>query len=428
MAHQDVIAMILAGGQGARLGVLTKHLAKPAVPFGSRYRIIDFPLSNCTNSGIETVGVLTQYQPLALNTYIGNGHPWDLDRNKGGAFILPPFQSSDRSDWYKGTANAIYQNIDFIENYSPNDILILSGDHIYKMDYYQMLRTHRKTNAAATIAVLEVPWDEAPRFGIMNTDAEDTVVEFEEKPKKPRSNLASMGVYIFNWEILRRKLVEDEAKLSSSHDFGKDILTDMLAEGLRMQAYRFSGYWKDVGTIASLWEANMDILDRPEELNFRDRNWRIYSRNPVQPAHFIADGARIENSAMTDGCSIFGTVEHSVLSSSVTIEEGAVVKDCVLMPGVTVESGAFLDKCIVGSETIIGRNVRAGASVRMPAGEDGQPVGNPYLNNRICSGGITVFERGLKIRANAVIPGNSMVGRPEGRDNDQVVEGHFRVI
>jgi glucose-1-phosphate adenylyltransferase len=428
MAHQDVIAMILAGGQGARLGVLTKHLAKPAVPFGSRYRIIDFPLSNCTNSGVETVGVLTQYQPLALNTYIGNGHPWDLDRNKGGAFILPPFQSSDRSDWYKGTANAIYQNIDFIENYSPNDVLILSGDHVYKMDYHQMLRAHRKANAAATIAVLEVPWAEAPRFGIMNTDADDMITEFEEKPKKPRSNLASMGVYIFNWEILRRKLVEDEARQGSTHDFGKDVIADMLAEGLPMLAYRFSGYWKDVGTIASLWEANMDILDRPEELNFRDRNWRIYSRNPVQPAHFVAAGANIVNSAMTDGCSIFGTVEHSVLSSSVTVEAGAVVKDCVLMPGVTVESGAFLDKCIVGSETIIGRNVRAGASVKIAAGADGKTPANPYLNNRICSEGITVFERGLKIRESAVIPGNSMVGRPEARDNDDVVEGHFRVI
>jgi glucose-1-phosphate adenylyltransferase len=417
MAQQDIIAMILAGGQGARLGALTKHLAKPAVPYGSRYRIIDFSLSNCTNSGIETVGVLTQYQPLALNTYIGNGHPWDLDRNKGGAFILPPFQSSARSDWYKGTANAICQNIDFIENYQPRYILVLSGDHVYKMDYSKMLRAHIKDGAAATIAVIEVPWSEVSRFGIMSSDETNTITAFTEKPKKPDSNLASMGVYIFNWDILRRILVSDDANPASSHDFGKDIIPGMLSEGLRLSAYHFCGYWKDVGTITSLWESNMDILDRPEEINFRDPSWRIYSKNPVKPPHFIAAGAKIENSAMTDGCNIYGTVIHSVLSNSVRIEKGAVVRDCVLMPGVTVESGAFLDKCIVGSETIIGRDVQAGASI---GGE------SPYLNPGLCSGGITVFERGLKIRSGAVIPGNCMVECQAGKDSDTVVECHFR--
>lgn len=412
--------MILAGGQGARLGVLTKHLAKPAVPYGSRYRIIDFPLSNCTNSGIETVGVLTQYQPLMLNTYIGNGHPWDLDRNTGGAFILPPYQSNSRSDWYKGTANAIFQNIEFIENYDPKYVVVLSGDHIYKMDYAKMLKSHIKENADATIAVFEVPWDETSRFGIMNTDENNRIIEFEEKPKVAKSNLASMGVYVFSWAVLREKLIQDEAKESSSHDFGKNVIPAMLADGLKLSAYRFCGYWKDVGTIASLWEANMDILDQPEEINFSDRNWRIYSKNPVKPAHYIADGAKVENSALTDGCIIYGTVEHSVLAESVTVEKGAIVRDSILMPGVTVQAGAFLDKCIVGSQTIIGRNVRAGASVEGTC---------KYQNRKLCSKGITVFERGLKIRDKAVIPANCMVEFPEGQELilDDVVEYQFRV-
>jgi len=418
MARNEMVAMILAGGQGARLGVLTKDLAKPAVPYGSRYRIIDFPLSNCTNSGVETVGVLTQYQPLVLNTYIGNGHPWDLDRNNGGTFILPPYQSSLRSDWYKGTANAIYQNIGFIENYDPGQVLILSGDHIYKMNYAKMLTEHIKQKADATIAVFEVPWDEASRFGIMNTDESGRIVEFEEKPKKPRSNLASMGVYIFNWPILREKLILDEADPESDHDFGKNIIPNMLAQGLKMIAYRFCGYWKDVGTISSLWEANMDILDRPEELDFRDRNWRIYSRNPVKPAHFIAAGAKVINSALTDGCIIHGTVEHSVLSNSVTVEKGAIVRDSILMPGVTVQAGAVLNKCIVGNGTIIGRKVKAGSDI------EGECI---YTNAKICTHGISVFERGLKIRDNAVIPGNCMIECPPGRDSDDFVEYHFRV-
>lgn len=418
MARQEVVAMILAGGQGSRLGVLTKYLAKPAVPFGSRYRIIDFALSNCTNSGIETVGVLTQYQPLALNTYIGNGHPWDLDRNNGGTYILPPYQSNARSDWYKGTANAIYQNMDFIENYDPKYVLILSGDHIYKMNYANMLRHHIKEKADATIAVFEVPWDEASRFGIMNTDENGLVTEFIEKPKNPKSNLASMGVYIFTWDSLRAKLIEDERVTGSSHDFGKNLIPAMLKDHMKLSAYRFCGYWKDVGTLTSLWEANMDILDRPEEINLTDRSWRIYSRNPVKPAHYIAAGARVINSALTDGCNIYGTVEHSVLANSVTVEKGAVVKDSILFPGVTVKAGAHLNKCIVGFETIIGQDVKAGADV------EGSCI---HLDEKLCSGGMTVFERGLSIRDGAVIPGNCMVAMPDGQEADAVIAYKFRV-
>ncbi len=417
MAHNEILALILAGGQGSRLGVMTKHLAKPAVPFGSRYRIIDFSLSNCSNSSIETVGVLTQYQPLALNTYVGNGHPWDLDRNKGGTFILPPYQSSDRSDWYKGTANAIYQNIEFIESWSPRYVLILSGDHIYKMDYARMLQHHISKEADATVAVLEVPWEEASRFGILNTDKQGRITEFVEKPANPLSNLASMGIYIFNWPVLRSELISDEEDADSDHDFGKNIIPKMLAAGQRLVAYRFSGYWKDVGTIASFWEANMDLLDRPEEINLRDREWRIYSRNPVKPAHFIASGAKIINSAMTDGCDVAGSVEHSVLFNSVTVEKGAVVKDSILMPGVTVKSGARLQKCIVGSGTIIGNAVQAGLDSKNASQ-------CKYYNDRLCQDGITVFERGLKIRDGARIPGNCMV---EFIEADDIIESQFRV-
>lgn len=415
MARTEIVALILAGGQGSRLGVLTKYLAKPAVPFGSRYRIVDFTLSNCSNSGIETVGVLTQYQPLALNTYIGNGHPWDLDRNKGGTYILPPYQKTGHSDWYKGTANAIYQNIEFIEDWDPRYVLILSGDHIYKMDYAKMLETHIRQKADATIAVLEVPWSETSRFGIMNTDKQGRITTFEEKPKQAKSNLASMGVYIFNWPVLRAELSCDEEDKDSDHDFGKDIIPKMLQVGMNLQAYRFSGYWKDVGTISSLWEANMDILDRPHDINLRDRDWRIYSRNPVKPSHFIADSAEVRNSAMTDGCNIFGTVDHSVLFNSVTIEKGAVVRDSVLMPGVTVASGAVLNKCIVSFATVIGQDVRAGADITGRC---------QYTNEHLLSGGITVFERGLKIRDKAVIPGNSMVTYNEP---DEIIETRFRV-
>lgn len=419
MAKADIVAMILAGGQGSRLGVLTKNIAKPAVPFGSRYKIIDFPLSNCTNSSIETVGVLTQYQPLALNTYVGNGHPWDLDRTNGGAFILPPYQRSGKSDWYKGTANAIFQNKDFLDDCEAKYIVVLSGDHIYKMNYAKMIQAHIDRHADATLAVLEVPWEDASRFGILNTNEDDSIREFVEKPKKPISNLASMGVYVFTWSVLRKALIEDENNPGSSNDFGKDIVPAMLKNDNRLFAYRFSGYWKDVGTIHSLWEANMDLLDSPEETNLIDRNWRIYSRNPVKPSNYISAEAKVSMSAMTDGCQVFGSVEHSVLSDSVTIEKGAVVKDCVLLPGVTVRSGAFLDKCIVGSGTIIGEGVRAGASIEGDS---------PYVNTKICTHGIVVIEKGLKIKDHAVIPANCQIDSDLEVDNaSNVVEETFRV-
>ena len=411
--------MILAGGQGARLGVLTKRIAKPAVPFGSRYRIIDFPLSNCVNSGIETVGVLSQYQPLALNTYVGNGHPWDLDRNNAGAFILPPYQRSGKSDWYKGTANAIYQNKDFLDDCNPKYVVILSGDHIYKMDYSAMLKSHIAKKADATVAVYEVPWEEAPRFGILNTEGDDAIVEFEEKPKEPKSNLASMGVYIFTWSVLREALIADEADPNSNNDFGKNIIPMLLNGGKKLYAYRFAGYWKDVGTISSLWETNMDILDKPEEINLVDRSWKIFSRNPIKPSHFIGSDARVTNSALTDGCRIYGDVNHSVLSESVVVEKGAVVKDCVLLPGVVVKEGARIERCIVDFGTIIGKDVKAGPNVEGDS---------PYINHKICSEGICVFERGLKIKDGAVIPGNSMIDSDiEVSDEENVIESTFRV-
>ncbi len=400
MPKNQIMAMILAGGQGSRLGVLTKNLAKPAVPFGSRYRIVDFTLSNCSNSGIETVGVLTQYQPLDLNTYIGNGQPWDLDRLYGGAYILPPYQKSRGSDWYKGTANAIYQNAQFIDNYEPRYVLILSGDHIYKMNYAEMLKAHIDRGADATIAVIEVPWEEAPRFGIMNTSPDSWITKFDEKPASPKSNLASMGVYIFSWELLRKKLDEDEASLSSSHDFGKDIIPLLLKDKRKLLAYHFSGYWKDVGTVESLWEANMDLLDRPEDISLNDSSWRIYSRNPVKPAHYIAKGAVVHNSCLTDGCVVEGSVEHSVIFNSVIIEKGAVVRDSILMPGCVVRSGAYVNKTIAGPEVVIGKKAKIGFTC----------FGNsPYLNTRICTNDITVIERKVTIKDGAEIPCNSMV-------------------
>ncbi|MDI9491267.1 MAG: glucose-1-phosphate adenylyltransferase [Clostridiaceae bacterium] len=415
MPKQEMIAMILAGGQGSRLGVLTEYIAKPAVPYGSKYRIIDFALSNCTNSGIETVGVLTQYSPLELNSYIGNGYSWDLDRNLGGLSILPPYQSMAGSDWYKGTANAIYQNIQFIDNHDPDYVLILSGDHIYKQDYRKMLRAHIKAEADATIAVREVPWDEASRFGIMNADEEGRITEFEEKPAEPKSNLASMGVYIFSWKTLRRHLIEDELDLDSSNDFGQNIIPAMLNEGLKLLAYTFSGYWKDVGTIFSLWESNMDLLDRPQEINLQDALWRIYCRNILQPSHYIGIDASIIDSVLTDGVEIYGTAKHSVISSGAVIEEGAEVIDSILMPGAVVKKGSKIDKCIVGIDTVIGENVQAGHSV-----QDGR---EDFISEKFCSDGITVFGSGLTIADNVKIAGNSMLfPNEEGQTSDVVLE------
>ena len=359
LPKQEVVAMLLAGGQGSRLYVLTGNVAKPAVPFGGKYRIIDFPLSNCTNAGIDTVGVLTQYKPLELNSYIGSGQPWDLDRANGGVHILPPYMvEGDKGSWYKGTANAIYQNIGFVDMYDPDYVVILSGDHIYKMNYMKMVQAHKAAGAACTISVLEVPWDEASRFGIMNVDSEDNIVEFQEKPKEPKSNLASMGIYVFDWKKLRQYLVEDENDPASSNDFGKNIIPKMLAAGEKMLAYRFEGYWKDVGTLESLWDANMDMLSRGE-LDLLESSWPIYSRIPSAPPAFMGKTAKVEHSVMTQGCDVNGSVFNSVLSDNVVIEEGADVQYSVLMPGVTVKRGAVVKYAILGENVQIG----AGATV-----------------------------------------------------------------
>jgi len=346
--------MLLAGGQGSRLGILTKKVAKPAVPYGGKYRIIDFPLSNCTNSGIDTVGVLTQYQPLELNAYIGSGAPWDLDISNGGVFVLPPYQKGKSGEWYRGTANAIYQNIAFIEQYNPDYVLILSGDHIYKMDYNAMLNYHIRHGADATIAVREVPWDEASRFGIMNTDSDGKIIEFEEKPKNPKSNKASMGVYIFTWSKLRHYLEEDEADKKSNNDFGKNIIPNMLNDKQVLVAYDFNGYWKDVGTIESLWEANMDLLETPMPIDMHDKRWRIFAKNPGMAPHFIAKGATVKDSLITEGCEVYGNVNHSILFAGVIVEEGAKVESSVIMPGSVIKRGAVVRRSIVAENAIVG--------------------------------------------------------------------------
>ncbi len=353
--------MLLAGGQGSRLYVLTSNVAKPAVPFGGKYRIIDFPLSNCTNSGIDTVGVLTQYKPLELNSYIGSGQPWDLDRMDGGVHILPPYmREGDKGTWFKGTANAIYQNIGFVDMYDPEYVVILSGDHIYKMNYDKMLEAHKAAEAACTISVLEVPWDEAPRFGIMAVDGEDNITEFQEKPKQPKSNLASMGIYIFTWQKLRQALIEDEADPNSSNDFGKNIIPKFLAAGEKMIAYRFDGYWKDVGTLESLWDANMDMLSRGD-LDLLEDSWPIYARLPSQPPAYIGKASLVEHSVVTQGCEITGTVRNSVLSPGARVEEGAEVYYSVLMPGVTVKRGAVVRYAILGENCQVDAGAVVGA-------------------------------------------------------------------
>lgn len=360
MSKKEIIAMILAGGQGSRLGVLTKNIAKPAVPFGGKYRIIDFPLSNCSNSGIHTVGVLTQYKPLELNKHIGIGTPWDLDRRDGGVSLLAPYQKEKGGNWYKGTANAIYQNIEFIDRYNPEYVLILSGDHIYKMDYSKMLDFHKQKDAAATIAVIKVPIDEASRFGIMNTKEDMSIYEFEEKPAKPKNDLASMGIYIFNWPVLKRYLKEDEQDKFSSNDFGKNIIPRMLNENQKMVAYPYKGYWKDVGTINSLWEANMDLLSRKNELDLQDEEWKIYSVNYSSPAQYVGKDANIKNSLVVEGCHIEGKVENSVIFQGVSIGKNSVVSNSVIMPNVVIEDNVIIDKAIIDSEACIGMGCEIG--------------------------------------------------------------------
>ena len=365
MKKKRCIAMLLAGGQGSRLGILTENMAKPAIPYGGKYRIIDFPLSNCTNSGIDVVGVLTQYQPLELNAYIGSGSPWDLDLAYGGVYVLPPYVKGKQGEWYSGTANAIFQNIAFIRQFNPDHVLILSGDHIYKMDYNAMLNYHIEKEADATIAVREVPWEDAPRFGIMNTDAENNIFEFEEKPAEPKNNKASMGVYIFRWDKLLKYLTEDAQVTGSSNDFGKNIIPNMLKDKQRMFAYDFDGYWKDVGTIHSLWVANMDLLQMPMPIDLHDKNWRIYGRNPGETPHFVAAGATVKNCLVTEGCEVFGSVAHSVLFSGVTVMEGAVVEDSIVMPNAVIRRGAIVHRAIIAEGAVIG----AGATVGERCGE-----------------------------------------------------------
>ena len=392
----ECLAMLLAGGQGSRLGILTKNIAKPAVPYGGKYRIIDFPLSNCINSGIETVGVLTQYQPLELNDYIGNGSAWDLDRVRGGVHILSPYQQIKGTQWYKGTANAIYQNINFIDRYNPEYVAVLSGDHIYKMDYSKMLAYHKEKNAACTIAMLEVPWEEASRFGLMFVNADGSISEFEEKPKNPKSNKASMGVYIFTWSVLRKYLIDDENNPSSGNDFGHDVIPAMHNAGERLFAYQFDGYWKDVGTIDSLWEANLDLLNPKVDLDLSDNSWKIYSKSTAAPPHFISDKAAVENSMIAEGCEIDGEVDYSILFSNVTVEKGATVRYSIVMPGTVIKSGALVEYSIVAENAVIDENAHVG--------NDPASMSNAYDD-----WGIAVVGEKVHIGKNAAVAAKTMV-------------------
>ncbi|MBQ2191311.1 MAG: glucose-1-phosphate adenylyltransferase [Clostridia bacterium] len=399
MPAKKIVAMLLAGGQGSRLGELTKSMAKPAVPFGGKYRIIDFPLSNCVNSDIDTVGVLTQYEPLALNAYLGNGQAWDLDRNNGGVFVLPPYVSLSSDTWYSGTANAIYQNIPFIDQYDPEYVLILSGDHIYKMDYAEMLRRHVEKKADATIAVLTVPIEEAHRFGIMNTDSDGRIIEFEEKPKQPKSTKASMGIYIFSYPVLKQYLIADARNEKSENDFGKNIIPSMIADGKRMFAWDFAGYWRDVGTIGSLWEANMDLLGENPPFDLYDKEWRIYSRSPIMPPHYVSGSAEVDDSLVTEGCVVSGRVRHSVLFAGVRVEEGAYVEDSIIMPGSVIGSGAIVKKAIVGENAIIGENATIGCP-KLP--EDGD------YDTKL-TGDITLIANSMLVSPGARVPQGKVV-------------------
>ena len=389
-----VIAMLLAGGQGSRLHVLTRKTAKPAVPFGGKYRIIDFPLSNCVNSGIDTVGILTQYQPLELNEYIGNGQPWGLNKTHSCAQVLPPYERNDKkSGWFEGTANAIYKNIDFVDRFDPDYVVILSGDHIYKMDYNAMVDYHVANDASVTIAVRNVPLSEASRFGILNTNPDNSIYEFEEKPKQPKSTNASMGIYVFNWKVLREALIADEADPNSSKDFGKNIIPNLLNAGHKMMAYPFDGYWKDVGTIDSLWEANMELLGKNPEFELRGgKRETIYARNTALPSSYIDDNAKIVNSLVAEGCEVYGTVKHSVVSIGCTIGVGALVEDAVVMPGVVIEDGAIVRNCILGENSKVCKNAVVGG--QFAEGEKRE---------------ISVTSKGAVIEANAVLKPGDMV-------------------
>ena len=402
---KECIAMLLAGGQGSRLYALTQKLAKPAVPFGGKYRIIDFPLSNCINSGIDTVGVLTQYQPLVLNEYIGNGQPWDLDRLYGGVHVLPPYQTATGSDWYKGTANAIYQNINFIDRYDPEYVLILSGDHIYKMDYSRMIEAHKKNGADCTIAVLEVPWEEASRFGIMTADETGAVVKFTEKPKQPDSNLASMGIYVFTWSKLRSYLIADEADPASSNDFGKNIIPSMLAAGERMFTYAFDGYWKDVGTIDSLWDANMDLLNPKKPLDLWSKEWKIYSRTRALPPHYVSAEAHVDNSMITEGCVVEGDVENSVLFAGVTVKKGAVIDSSILMPGCVIEEGAVVRYSIIAENVVVKKDAVIGKK--------------PEDCTDIDEWGVAVVGEGVTVGAGSTVGPKAMI-REDVKEGEQV--------
>lgn len=403
MKNKKVVAMLLAGGQGSRLGVLTSKIAKPAVPYGGKYRIIDFPLSNCANSGIDTVGILTQYKPLELNDYVGSGKPWDLDRSDGGVHILPPYQGQEGGDWYKGTANAIYQNLEFIARYNPEYVVILSGDHIYKMDYSKMIKQHIEDGAACTIAVLEVSLEEATRFGIMNTYEDGTIYEFEEKPAQPKSNLASMGIYVFSWDKLRKYLIEDEADPNSSNDFGKNIIPAMLGAGEVMKVYRFNDYWKDVGTVDSLWDANLDLLNPKLDLNLSDRNWKIYSRTNSRPPQYVSDTAKVENSLVTEGCEIYGKLDYSVLFENVTVEEGASVEYSLVMPGAVIKKGANVRYAIIAENVVV---------------EEGADIGGDPAVVGTEGWGITVVGDNLTVGKNAKISANKMIRENVGEGEE----------
>jgi glucose-1-phosphate adenylyltransferase len=399
MTKKEIIALLLAGGQGSRLGILTKKAAKPAVLFGGKYRIIDFSLSNCANSGINTVGILTQYQPLKLNSHIGIGKPWDMDRMHGGVTILSPFMKESSGEWYKGTANAISQNIDYVDKQDPEYVIILSGDHIYKMDYSKMLNAHIKNNAEATISVIDVPYQEASRYGIMNTNEDGRIYEFEEKPKVPKSTLASMGVYIFTWSVLREYLLRDEISMESEHDFGKDIIPAMLSEGRSLWAFRYAGYWKDVGTIQAFWESNMDLIKRVPEFNLYDPEWKIYTTNPVKPAHYVGPNGSVKTSVVAEGCMIYGKVRNSVLFPGVIVREGTLVENSIVMSNTSIGEDCMIDHCIIGENAIIGGNVVIGTGENIPNEE------KPAIYNS----GITVLGEGANIPDGVTIGKNVMI-------------------